>query len=287
MVDDIRAYEHPFLTADVVVMTIGASEQSNYRKLPKKRMEVLLVERAAEPFRGMWSLPGGFVNPGQTARDAAVSKLAEKTGVDDVYLEQLYTFSAPDRDPRGWVVSCSHLALIEKGMVSRQSLEPGARWFAADLRLVRETCDYLDRGRVVRYVYELSLVCGDEDLPEPVCLATQVEHVVTTASGHYEERFDVMGGGALAFDHAKQVAYAILRMRNKIEYTDLALNMMPELFTLTELQNVYEAILGRELLKAAFRRTVSDMVVESGEMTSAAGHRPSRLYRRNWSHQVG
>lgn len=285
--ESIAGYEHPYLTTDVIALSIGQDDEGNYRKLPKRRLEVLLVQRANEPYAGMWSLPGGFVNPGQTAREAALLKLREKTGLDDVYIEQLFTFTSPGRDPRGWVVSCAHMALMEKGRAAGHPLEPGARWFAATLRLARETCDHFEQGRVRRVLYSLSLTCEDADLDEPIVMETQVEHIITTSNGLFEERFDTVGPGGLAFDHAEQIAIAILRLRNKVEYTDLAFNLMPELFTLTELQNVYEAILGHELLKASFRRTVAAMVVETNEMASSAGHRPSRLFRRNWNLQAG
>jgi hypothetical protein len=85
----------------------------------------------------------------------------------------------------------------------------------------------------------------------------------------------------IAFDHAKIIEYAVERLRNKIEYTDIAFNLMPEHFTLTELQQVYEVILGKDLLKANFRRKISDMVVETDEYTKDAGHRPSKLFKYN------
>ena len=72
------------------------------------------------------------------------------------------------------------------------------------------------------------------------------------------------------------------RLRGKVNYTDIALHLMPKFFTLTELQQVYEVITDKELLKAAFRRKVADLVAETDHYTENAGHRPSRLYRRNW-----
>jgi hypothetical protein len=86
--------------------------------------------------------------------------------------------------------------------------------------------------------------------------------------------------GDLAFDHATIIAYAVERLRNKIDYTDIAFNLLPELFTLTELQQVFEQILGKPLLAPAFRRKMSSRVEATQEFTHSAGHRPSRLYRR-------
>lgn len=92
---------------------------------------------------------------------------------------------------------------------------------------------------------------------------------------------EVVESNGIAFDHAKMIEYAIERLRNKIDYTDIAFNLMPELFTLTELQQVYEVVLDRELLAAAFRRKVANMVIETNQFTKDAGHRPSKLYKFN------
>jgi 8-oxo-dGTP diphosphatase len=75
-------------------------------------LRVLLIQRGHEPFAGKWALPGGFVEEGESAEQAAVRELTEETGLTDVTVEQLHTFSAPGRDPRGWVVSVAHLALL-------------------------------------------------------------------------------------------------------------------------------------------------------------------------------
>jgi hypothetical protein len=84
----------------------------------------------------------------------------------------------------------------------------------------------------------------------------------------------------LAFDHAEIIVCAVNRLRAKLEYTDLAFSLMPETFTLTELQQVYEAILGKPLFKAAFRRKIIDLVQETGQYTSDKGHRPAKIYTR-------
>ncbi|GAE87969.1 Nudix-related transcriptional regulator NrtR [Acetivibrio straminisolvens JCM 21531] len=92
---------------------------------------------------------------------------------------------------------------------------------------------------------------------------------------------EIVESNGIAFDHAKIIQYAIERLRNKIEYTDIAFNLMPARFTLTELQQVYEVILDKELLKANFRRKIADMVIETNEYTKDAGHRPSKLFKFN------
>ena len=92
----------------------------------------------------------------------------------------------------------------------------------------------------------------------------------------------------LAFDHAKILIYAIERLKNKVEYTTIAFSLMPEKFTLTELQRVYEILLDKSLFKANFRRKIADMVIETEEYEESAGHRPSKLFKfnTNWQPHV-
>ncbi|HYF94332.1 MAG TPA: hypothetical protein VD969_19100 [Symbiobacteriaceae bacterium] len=91
--------------------------------------------------------------------------------------------------------------------------------------------------------------------------------------------------GDTAFDHAKMIHYALGRLRNKLEWTDIAFNLVPELFTIKELQKVYEVILGREILDMQFRRDIDRMVIPTNQRRTGAGHRPARLFRSNpgWS----
>ncbi len=94
-------YPRPALTVDVVTFT-----------LQKDCLQALLVRRGSVPFMGMWALPGGFVHMEESLEEAATRELEEETGVRDAYLEQLYTYGAPQRDPRGRVVTVAYFALI-------------------------------------------------------------------------------------------------------------------------------------------------------------------------------
>lgn len=98
---DILRYQHPAITVDVVLFTILDND-----------LKVLLVQRRIEPYQGLWSLPGGFVLMEESLEEAALRKLKEKTNVDEIYLEQLYTFGDIDRDPRARVITVSYYALV-------------------------------------------------------------------------------------------------------------------------------------------------------------------------------
>jgi ADP-ribose pyrophosphatase YjhB (NUDIX family) len=270
-------YERPSVAADMVILTVTDTDEDNYRKLPEKELRALLIQRGGHPFLGKWALPGGFVRPNETTEQAAQRELREETGVDNVYLEQLYTFSDLGRDPRTWVMSCSYMALIDSGQVEVKAGDDAdnAAWFKVSYRLLREQKELTDTGYVKTVRHELKLTSEHGEM------AAVVERTVTNAEMSPASSLTVISNDGLAFDHAKILVYAIERLRGKISYTDIALHLMPKLFTLTELQQVYEVILGKELLKAAFRRKIAHLVEETDHYTENAGHRPSRLYRRN------
>ncbi len=116
MVDE---FPRPSVTVDVVIFTLRDND-----------LQVLLIKRGHAPFRGRWALPGGFVRMEESLAEAARRELAEETGVTDVYLEQLYTFGEPDRDPRGRVISVAYVALVPAPMAVHGSSDVGeAAWW--------------------------------------------------------------------------------------------------------------------------------------------------------------
>jgi len=268
-------YERPSVAADMVIFTVTDGEADSYRKLPEKELRILLIRRGGHPFLDKWALPGGFVQPSETTEQAAARELREETGVDDVYLEQLYTFSDIGRDPRTWVMSCSYMALINSDKLELRAGDDAAdaSWFKVSYRLLREQKELMEDGYVKTLEYELKLSSEEE-------LSAVVARTLTVKTTSTSTEYKIVSNNGLAFDHAKIIACAIERLRGKVNYTDIALHLMPKLFTLTELQQVFEVIMDKELLKAAFRRKVADLVAETDHYTENAGHRPSRLYRR-------
>lgn len=205
------------VTVDAVIFGIEKDNTDNYRKLDEQSLKVLLVRRDNYPYKDCYSLPGGFVLTGETFEDSLQRTLKNKTGLTNVYSEQLYTFGEVDRDPRMRVISCAYISLLD----TKKAKIKDATWVD------------------VNHIKELKM----------------------------------------AFDHENIIEEAIGRLRGKINYTDIVFHMMPEEFTISELQQVYEKILGEKLLAPAFRRTISDKLEDTGKMTGNAGHRPSRLFR--------
>ena len=270
-------FERPSVTVDMLIFTVTDEEKKNYRKLPEKVLRLLMIKRGDHPYIGQWALPGGFVQMDESLDEAALRELKEETNIGKIYMEQLYTWGDVNRDPRTRVISTSYMSLVDSSALSIKASDDAddAKWFTVSCRLYQEYKTVNDKGYVLQRLFKLSLSNDENDLSAIVKIIKTVEGKVTKV-----ER-EVVESNGIAFDHAKVIEYAIERLRSKIEYTDIAFNLMPELFTLTQLQQVYEVILDTELLKANFRRKTADMVIETNKYTKDAGHRPSKLFKFN------
>ena len=115
------AYPHPAVSTDVVLFTLRSGQ-----------LQVLLIKRGSPPFAGAWALPGGFLDIDEDLESCAARELAEETGIRDLYLEQLYTFGRPDRDPRERVISVTYFALVPSARLAPHAASDAAdaRWFA-------------------------------------------------------------------------------------------------------------------------------------------------------------
>ncbi|TQR38912.1 NUDIX hydrolase [Brevibacillus brevis] len=281
---DVSQFERPSVTVDMLVFTVMDELEENYRKLSPKSLKILLVKRGEHPYIGQWALPGGFVTPGESLEEAARRELRTETNVDDIYLEQLYTWGDAGRDPRTWVISTSYMALVDSSSLQLQAGDDAeeAEWYRIEDRWLKETKTATIDGSITEKWLELRLVHEREEL------SATIKITKTVMGRTVRETREIVETKNLAFDHAKIIQYALERLRNKIEYTDIAFALMPELFTLSDLQQVYEVILGRELLAAAFRRKVADKVVETNQYRKHAGHRPSKYFRFNpeWMDQT-
>ncbi len=254
---DSNAFEKLSLTSDILIFSVSSQKQDNYRKLSKKSFSVLLVKRENYPFKDKWCLPGGFVGINESIDDAAKRILATETNLHNIYIEQLYTFGQVDRDPRMRIVSTAYMALIDKNQLT-ENITKNASWF--DLTFFEDDDKIhmtLDNGTTVL----------------PVVIKKVLRDKTTDRYDYEIEKND-----GLAFDHAKVIASGVSRLKNKIEYTDIVFNMMPKYFTLGELQQVYEVILGKKLLDPAFRRIIADKVVKTDKVQTGGGHRPSALF---------
>jgi 8-oxo-dGTP diphosphatase len=198
------------LTADVVIFTVDDGE-----------LKALLINRKEPPFSGELALPGGFIWKDETSSQAALRILKSKTNVDNVFFEQLFTFDAPDRDPRGHIITVAYFALV----------------------------------------------------PSDILRSAALKENTTLLS--------VKNISKLAFDHKEILIYAIKRLRSKLAYSNIAYSLLPRLFTLTQLQDIYEVILGHTIDKRNFRKKIAslDIIEATNQKQTGGRHRPALLYK--------
>lgn len=256
---DSSVFEKLSMTADILLFSISSSSSSNYRKNDEKKMSILLVKRKDFPFKDKWCLPGGFLNPKtETLEECAKRVLKKETNLSNIYLEQLYTFDSMNRDPRTRVVSTAFIALVDKEKLTEKV--ENASWF--DLKTIEEK----------NSITKLVLSNQEEEI------SFLIKKTLTEQSTE-RYQYQTIENKQLAFDHDIVILQGLERLRNKVNYTDIVFHMMPETFTLKELQQVYEIILGRKLLDPAFRRIIATKVVKQEQKKTGEGHRPSYLFK--------
>lgn len=246
------------LSTDILIFSVSEGKAKTCRNLSEKYFSILLIKRTKEPYKGNWCLPGGFVKLEETIDMAADRVLAKETNLHNIYKEQLYTFGEINRDPRTRVISTAYMALIDKERITDE-LSEEASWFNIHLE-ERE-----DENSI-------TLENGEE-----IITFTIKKKIKDKTTKKYE--YEITENENIAFDHAQIIMTGIERMKNKVRDTDIIFNMMPEYFTLGELQQIYEVILDKKLLDPAFRRIIADKVEKTDKTIKTGGHRPSVMYR--------
>jgi 8-oxo-dGTP diphosphatase len=204
-------FPRPAVTADCIIFGFDAGE-----------LKVLLIERGIEPFKGKWAIPGGFLHDDESTEDCAKRELFEETGLENVFMEQLYTFSDPDRDPRGHIVTVAYFALVKLSdyKVTAGDDAKNAKWFG-------------------------------------------ISHIP-----------------ALAFDHDRILRVALSRLRGKIRYQPIGFELLPEKFTLPDLQTLYEAILEMKIDRRNFRRKIDQtgLIIDQNESVKGVPHKGAKYF---------
>ena len=257
--DDTK-YDKLSMTSDILLVSVSNKDNTNYRKTSKKMISILLVKRDEFPFKDKWCLPGGFLNPKNETLDECAKRILKKeTNLSDIYLEQLYTFDDIERDPRTRVVSTAYVALVDKNKLT-DKLNENALWFD-----------------IAEISYQDNIVNVTLNNKQETIKFSIKKNLIEKTTNQYS--YSIIKNESIAFDHPKVILAGIERIRNKINYTDIVFNMMSEYFTLGELQDVYEVILGENLLAPAFRRIIANKVEKTDKMLTGKGHRPSVLYK--------
>lgn len=278
---DITKFDRPSVATDIAIFSImEEGEHDNYRKLPRKALKLLLIKRATYPYKDLWALPGGFCRPDEDVQQTALRELYEETHVKAAYLQLAGTFGEVGRDPRGWIISNTFLSLVNgeecKPRGGTDAWE--AKWFAVELQINDVKKELQGEGAEQITEYELRLRHEDSG----VLLKALIKEHKQFVNYHERVRYEITDSEGLGFDHAKIILHTLLFLRKNVENDwKVAFDLMPELFTLTQLQNTFELVLDEKLLTANFRRKVNDLVVETEQSIEGTGHRPAKLFKRN------
>ena len=205
-------YPHPSVTADCVIFGFDGVS-----------IKMLLIQRGIEPFKGKWAFPGGFMKIDETAEECARRELEEETGLKNAAVEQFYTFSDVNRDPRERVLTVAHYALVRLADVEGGDDATKAQWFA------------------------------ENEIP------------------------------SLAFDHDRILRMALSTLKERICFEPIGFELLPAVFTMTELQNLYEAILGVKFDRRNFYNKMLKLgiLAEAEPRPEGASRRTPSKYRFN------
>lgn len=281
---DITKFDRPSVAADMTIFSIMEDgDRDNFRKLPKKALKILLIRRANYPYKECWALPGGFCRPGEDVHETAKRELYEETNVQNAYLSPVGIFGAACRDPRGWIISNTFLALVdgEKCELRAGTDAWEAKWFSVQLEQKEIFKEVKEESAEMETEYELRLV-HEESSHSITELTAKIREHKQFKNYHETVHYETLECDHIAFDHAQIILHALLNLRKNVDNDSrLVFDLMPEAFTLTQLQNAFELILDRELLTANFRRKIADYVIETEQIIEGAGHRPAKLFKRN------
>lgn len=205
-------YPHPAVTVDCVIFGFDGM-----------RLQVLLVERGVEPFKGKWALPGGFIRMDESAHEGAKRELREETGLEADFMEQFHAFTEPGRDPRERVITIAYYALCKMSEVIAGDDATKAQWFPLS------------------------------DIPP------------------------------LAFDHDHILQYAVRVLRERIHFRPIGFDLLPEKFTMKELQSLYEAILDVKFDRSNFAKKMLhfELLNKLDESVWPTAKREAKLYSFN------
>lgn len=238
---DISQYERPSVAVDTVVFGVDDYQAAT---MDEKKLKILLIKRGEEPFKDMYALPGGFIQKGETAEEAVYRELDEEAGVKNAKLIPLKAYSKNCRDPRGWIISIAFISLTNTVQLSTHDQSDASEAVWLELRYDSDND---------------TIHIGDE--------------IIISADGF-------VLGKSLAFDHGEIIYDAFRKLQDEVKYHDIIFDLMPELFTISDLHGPYKMILDKSESIQAFRKRMIPKIEETDlyDNTTSA-HRKSKLYR--------
>ena len=188
---NIQEYERPSVATDIVVV-------SSKKQISDTKFSVVLIKRGEHPYMNDWALPGGFVRLDESVEEAAYRELKEETGISNVLLSQLKVFSKPKRDPRGWIISCSFMGIIEEENISLQFGDDAIDTKLFDVKLTNNKIEgeYCNQNSYTE-IYQLELAHGE------IVLSAKIEKETIKLKYGKKAEYKIIESKGIAFDHAK------------------------------------------------------------------------------------
>ncbi len=259
---DETKFRRPSNTVDMILMTVSGA-----------RLKLLLIRRKDHPFINDWALPGGFVNFDEDLETAVSRELAEETNITrDTYFRQLYTFGKSDRDPRTRIITTAYLSMTpEENIKNTRAGDDAADagWFSVSKQIIETDAE----GRKSKVILE----CEDNGVRIVYDVYDRVnQNYIKTESSLNEEE----SSAKLAADHIKAINMAMDQVQHRAASTGILFNLLPDEFTLREVQNVYEAVIGHKTDTGNFRRDIKKMLNLTGRKKKVSG-KDAALYSFN------
>lgn len=268
---NINNFDRPSVTTDMILFTLDRT-QKDIKKIDVNGLQVLLIRRNNHPDFGKWALPGGFCRPTESVLETAHRELQEETGIDTT-LHLINTYSDQNRDPRGWIISNAYYGFVHKDDCTLRADTDAwdAKWFT----LSHHTTKLLAQTQVYKKIKHYLTLSNEQDC----CYLTVTEE--RFIQGYQTKRVFHQDIKTLAFDHDIILLETLLQVQS-LATQDIRtiFPMLPETFTIGELQKAYECVLDEPVYN--FRRLIRDLIIETPD-TAKAGYRPARLYKRNFS----
>lgn len=248
MAYSITDYERPSVAVDAAVFGVDDHKSST---MDEKILKILLIKRGEEPFKDMYALPGGFLEKNETAEEAVSRELAEEAGVVGSKLIPLKVYSGEGRDPRGWIISAAFISLTNTVQLSTDRNSDAAEAVWMDLR-------YEVSGST-----ENLIISKDETVLE-----------IIAENGRVIKN-------DFSFDHGSIIYDSFKKLQDEVRYHDIIFDLMPEMFTVSDLHGPYQMIIQKNESMQAFRKRMSPKIEETDQYDdTTAAHRKSKLYRR-------
>lgn len=274
-------YERPSVTVDMLLFTVVDKVVEDIRKLNEKELRILLIKRKEHPYIGEMAIPGGFVNINESIEEAAHRELKEETNIDNIYMEQLATFGDVGRDPRMRVISTAYMALVPN-----KNLNPIAGDDAENVAWFT-----IKRGEITEREQGISFNLILENKEENILISYKIiekySYSGVTKTKEVLYTVNKESNNEIAFDHVKIINMALDRLKNKVEYTSIAFNLVDEYFTMADIQSIYEILLNKKFHRMEFMRKTKKMLIETDKVNTDKGHRPAKYYKYNkdWTYE--